>query len=53
MINILLTKHSRNTKDHVTTIYENKSIMLQRFEEKQKYHITWALDKQVSYYMYF
>ena len=40
MINILLNKHSRNTKYHVTNVYENKSIMLQSFEEKQKYHVT-------------
>ena len=43
MINIFLIKHSRNTKYHVTNVYENKSIMLQRFGSK-------AI---VSYQMYF
>ena len=39
MINIFLNKHSRNTKYHVTNVYENISIMLQSFEEKQQCHI--------------
>ena len=48
MINIFLNKHSRNTKYHVTNVYENKSIMLQSFEEKQKYHVTKVWKKSNS-----
>ena len=48
MINIFLIKHSRNTKYHVTNVYENKSIMLQSFEEKQKYHVTKVWKKSNS-----
>ena len=41
-ISTLLNKISRNTKYHVTNVYEKKSIMSQSFEEKQKSHVIWA-----------
>ena len=49
MINILLNKLSRNTKYHITNVYENKSIMLQSFEEK-KYHVTKVWKKATEAY---